>query len=188
MSAHKAAKLDPSEVLGMALAWLEAGRKIALATVVKTGGSSPCPVGSNMVIAADGAFEGSVSGGCVEGAVVSSAETRHTRAAVAGRIDRVPVATVAAVRQPDSAARRKDRGAARVAGGNHAVEQIDSVADGSEHFRISELGLFSIVFRLSHFAPTAVPEKGDQNGGQKCPDGPSVDRIFPSVILGQISG
>ncbi len=74
MSADKTASLDPSDVLGTALAWLEDGRKIALATVVKTGGSSPCPVGSNMVIAADGAFEGSVSGGCVEGAVVSSAQ------------------------------------------------------------------------------------------------------------------
>ena len=65
---------EPAEVLGTALAWLEAGRKVALATVVATGGSSPRPVGSNLVVAADGAFEGSVSGGCVEGAVVSAAQ------------------------------------------------------------------------------------------------------------------
>ncbi len=65
---------EPAEVLATALAWLEAGRKIALATVVETGGSSPRPVGSNLVVAADGAFEGSVSGGCVEGAVVSAAQ------------------------------------------------------------------------------------------------------------------
>ena len=65
---------DPAEVLETALAWLEAGRDVALATVVETGGSSPRPVGSNLVVAADGAFEGSVSGGCVEGAVVSAAQ------------------------------------------------------------------------------------------------------------------
>ena len=61
------------ELLGLALAWLRDGRRVALATVVETSGSSPRPVGSNLVIAEDGAFEGSVSGGCVEGAVVSAA-------------------------------------------------------------------------------------------------------------------
>lgn len=74
MSADQAAKPDSIDVLGTALAWLEAGRKVALATVVKTSGSSPRPVGSNLVVAADGAFEGSVSGGCVESAVVSAAQ------------------------------------------------------------------------------------------------------------------
>ncbi len=65
---------EPAEVLETALAWLEAGRDVALATVVETGGSSPRPVGSNLVVAADGAIEGSVSGGCVESAVVSAAQ------------------------------------------------------------------------------------------------------------------
>ncbi len=65
---------EPAEVLATAIAWLEADRKVALATVVETGGSSPRPVGSNLVVAADGAFEGSVSGGCVESAVVSVAQ------------------------------------------------------------------------------------------------------------------
>ena len=65
---------EPAEVLSTALAWLEDGRKVALATVVETGGSSPRPIGSNLVVAADGAFEGSVSGGCVESAVVSAAQ------------------------------------------------------------------------------------------------------------------
>lgn len=61
------------DVLRTALAWHDAGTPIALATVVKTWGSSPRPAGSNLVIAADGAFEGSVSGGCVEGAVIQAA-------------------------------------------------------------------------------------------------------------------
>ena len=65
---------EPAEVLATALAWLEDDRKVALATVVETGGSSPRPVGSNLVVAEDGAFEGSVSGGCVESAVVSAAQ------------------------------------------------------------------------------------------------------------------
>lgn len=64
----------PTEVLSTALAWLEAGRQVALATVVETCGSSPRPAGSSLVVAGDGAFEGSVSGGCVEGAVVSAAQ------------------------------------------------------------------------------------------------------------------
>ena len=65
---------EPPEVLSTALAWLEAGRQVALATVVETGGSSPRPIGSNLVVAADGAFEGSVSGGCVESTVDSAAQ------------------------------------------------------------------------------------------------------------------
>ena len=53
--------------------WRGAGRSVALATVVETWGSAPRPVGSHLVIDAEGNFEGSVSGGCVEGAVVSEA-------------------------------------------------------------------------------------------------------------------
>ncbi len=53
--------------------WDSEGRKMALATVVKTWGSSPRPVGSHLVIDADGHMEGSVSGGCVDGVVVTSA-------------------------------------------------------------------------------------------------------------------
>ncbi len=56
-----------------ALAWIEAGRRVALATVVTTWGSAPRPVGSQLVVDGDMAFEGSVSGGCVEGAVIMEA-------------------------------------------------------------------------------------------------------------------
>lgn len=53
--------------------WLGQGRKLALATVVETWGSAPRPVGSHLVIDSEGNFEGSVSGGCVEGAVIAEA-------------------------------------------------------------------------------------------------------------------
>jgi len=54
--------------------WVREGRRVALATVIETWGSAPQPVGSQLVIDADGNFEGSVSGGCVEGAVVTEAQ------------------------------------------------------------------------------------------------------------------
>ncbi|HEY5622887.1 MAG TPA: XdhC family protein [Gammaproteobacteria bacterium] len=64
---------EPSELLAEALAWRGAGRQVALATVVATWGSSPRPAGSHLIVADDGEFEGSVSGGCVEGAVIETA-------------------------------------------------------------------------------------------------------------------
>ncbi len=53
--------------------WAAEGRHLALATVIETWGSAPRPTGSQLVMDADGNFEGSVSGGCVEGAVISEA-------------------------------------------------------------------------------------------------------------------
>ena len=57
----------------LALAWIEAGKSVALATVIKTWGSAPRPVGAQLVIDSDMAFQGSVSGGCVESAVIFEA-------------------------------------------------------------------------------------------------------------------
>ena len=60
-------------VLDIAAQWLGQGHACALGTVVKTWGSSPRPAGSQVVVRDDGAFAGSVSGGCVEGAVIEEA-------------------------------------------------------------------------------------------------------------------
>jgi len=59
--------------LAVAQQWIEEGRQVALATVVDTWGSAPRRTGSHLVIDSEGNFEGSVSGGCVEGAVISEA-------------------------------------------------------------------------------------------------------------------
>ena len=67
--------MDESEdILGVAQNWKDAGRDVALATVISTWGSAPRPTGSLLVIDSEGNFEGSVSGGCVEGAVITEAQ------------------------------------------------------------------------------------------------------------------
>jgi len=62
-----------ADLILRARSWTGAGHKVALAFVMKTWGSSPRPVGSVMVIRDDMAVEGSVSGGCVESAVIDAA-------------------------------------------------------------------------------------------------------------------
>ena len=61
------------DILRRAEEWRREGRGVAVATVVETWGSAPRPVGSHLIIDAESNFMGSVSGGCVEGAVVTEA-------------------------------------------------------------------------------------------------------------------
>jgi xanthine/CO dehydrogenase XdhC/CoxF family maturation factor len=62
-----------ADVLTEAARWLKSGKGVAIATVVSTWGSSPRPVGSQLAVDDAGAMTGSVSGGCIEGAVVKEA-------------------------------------------------------------------------------------------------------------------
>jgi len=63
-----------NDVLEEVQAWRVAGEKIALATVVKTIGPAPRLEGAKMAVTRSGKLVGSVSGGCVEGAVFEEAQ------------------------------------------------------------------------------------------------------------------
>ncbi len=65
---------DHDKVLEQAAIWRAEGAGVALATVVETWGSAPRPAGSQLAVRADGQMIGSVSGGCIEGAVVVEAQ------------------------------------------------------------------------------------------------------------------
>jgi len=64
---------EVEDVLSTAAAWRAAGEQVALATVTETWGSSPRPAGSQMAVTKSGEMAGSVSGGCIEGAVADAA-------------------------------------------------------------------------------------------------------------------
>jgi LAO/AO transport system kinase len=65
---------EDGKLLAQAVAWRDDGLGVAIATVTRTWGSSPRPAGSQMVVNEAAAFTGSVSGGCVESAVVQEAQ------------------------------------------------------------------------------------------------------------------
>ena len=67
--------LGDTDILQTAAQWIGAGRNVALGTVIKTWGSAPRQAGSQMAVRDDGAFTGSVSGGCIEGAVIEAAQS-----------------------------------------------------------------------------------------------------------------
>src|SRR5579872_6356964 len=64
---------DAENVLDVAARWRASGEGVAVATVTETWGSSPRPAGSQMAVTASGKMAGSVSGGCIEGAVAEAA-------------------------------------------------------------------------------------------------------------------
>jgi xanthine dehydrogenase accessory factor len=66
-----------SDLLATARAWTAAGDRVVMATVVRVDGSAPQGEGAKMLVAASGAIEGSVSGGCVEAAVAEEAQAVH---------------------------------------------------------------------------------------------------------------
>jgi xanthine/CO dehydrogenase XdhC/CoxF family maturation factor len=63
-----------SEILPDIDRWLTRGESVAIATVVKTMGSSPRQVGAKMAVSSGGSIAGSVSGGCIEGAVFEACQ------------------------------------------------------------------------------------------------------------------
>ncbi len=66
---------EAEDILSIAADWTAAGERVALATVTQTWGSSPRPAGSQMAVTASGRMAGSVSGGCIEGAVADAAQS-----------------------------------------------------------------------------------------------------------------
>ena len=65
---------EAEDILSVAAQWRAAGEDVAVATVTETWGSSPRPAGSRLAITASGKMAGSVSGGCIEGAVADAAQ------------------------------------------------------------------------------------------------------------------
>lgn len=62
-----------TDIIEKALEWVDEGRNVAIATVVQTWKSAPCPVGSQLIVDENKVFLGSVSGGCIEGDVILTA-------------------------------------------------------------------------------------------------------------------
>lgn len=75
MVAQAVVSTEPSlvELFRQVQEWQSAGQRVALATIVDASGSAPRPLGSHLAICESGSFTGSLSGGCVEGAVMLEA-------------------------------------------------------------------------------------------------------------------
>jgi xanthine dehydrogenase accessory factor len=73
MEDRRMSAIEAEDVLSVAAEWRAAGENVAVATVTETWGSSPRPAGSQMAVTASGKMAGSVSGGCIEGAVAEAA-------------------------------------------------------------------------------------------------------------------
>jgi xanthine dehydrogenase accessory factor len=162
-----------------ALAWHDAGVGAALATVVETWGSAPRPVGSQLAINALGEIVGSVSGGCVEGAVVAEAldiidagqglalldygvsddEAFAVGLACGGRI-RIAVEPVAG---PDGSAVPALRALAEARAAHRACAYVLETASGARH--LAEAGDYPDRFRLdrSGFEPDGTTFVGVHN-------------------------
>ena len=156
--------VDVEDIPALALDWHRAGRKAALATVVETWGSAPRPVGSQLVIDGAGAMQGSVSGGCVEGAVITEAleavedgrarlldygvsddEAFAVGLACGGRIrvmlDVVGGSLPVDVLEALVAARAARRGVALVADLEGAARRIAGPEEFAERFRLDRSGV-----------------------------------------------
>ncbi len=72
---------EAEDILSVAARWRADGEQVAVATVTETWGSSPRPAGSRLAITASGKMAGSVSGGCIEGAVADAAQMTMTTGA-----------------------------------------------------------------------------------------------------------
>ncbi len=72
---------EAEDILSVAAQWRADGEQVAVATVTETWGSSPRPAGSRLAITASGKMAGSVSGGCIEGAVADAAAMTMTTGA-----------------------------------------------------------------------------------------------------------
>ncbi|MCO5978209.1 XdhC family protein [Ideonella oryzae] len=127
--------------LRAAVAWQQAGHRVALATVLSTWGSAPRPVGSLLVIRDDGRTEGSVSGGCVEDDLVDHARTRMATAGALPEVRQYGVDTGQARRaglpcggqlgvllEPDPPAEAMQDLLTALTGGERRMRRVDSLS------------------------------------------------------------
>jgi xanthine dehydrogenase accessory factor len=128
------------EILEQARDWMNEGHKVAFATVISTWGSSPRPVGSQIVVNDKGAFAGSVAGGCIETFVVSEA------------LDDQPIARVVNLRTGESSLVDEER-----AEGSLALDA--STLTKARHFAASDSSDMTYVGMEAFFVRTYAPPR-----------------------------